>query len=447
MFIRLVVLFIFGVFYSMANAQEASSQSSHSPVVAIQHWQTAQHVPVYFVASHGLPMVDIQVLFQAGSVRDGDKPGLAQFTNAMLDEGTTRLTVDEIAARFDDVGAVFSNHAERDQATVALRSLIDPQYFDSALSTFNEVLTQPIFPKSNFERLKKQMLVSLNQNEQDPVALAKKTFMGTLYGNLPYNHPALGTIAGVNSITLEDIKAFYHRYYNASNAIVVMVGDMSTEQAHHIAEQITQSLPKGQPADPLVMAKSAIDSSQSQHVYFPAEQTTVLMGTVGITPQDPDYFPLMLGNYTLGGSGLVSRLFHQVREEHGLVYQIVSQLVPLAAQGPFFVFLQTRNAEAQRAIQMTQRIVQDFIEQGPSQAELDAAKKYTIGSFPLNLASNADILNQVAYIAFYGLPLDYLDTFRDKVNAVTVEEIKTALLKRLRPEEFLIVTVGGKSTE
>lgn len=413
-------------------------------VAPIQHWVTQHGTSVYWVPAHSVPMLDIQVLFYAGSARDGDKAGLAQLTNAMFDEGAGHLSADQIAEKFDAVGAQYMTATDRDSGAVGLRTLSDSAFLNPALETFLTVLSDPTFPENNFNRLKKQTLVALEQDQQNPVSVAKKQFLRSLYGSHPYNHSTMGTLEGVNSITVSDVQGFYQRYYNRHNAIINMVGDISDAQAHQVAEQISERLAEGQAADALPKAELA-KKTQSTHIGFPSGQTTVLMGQLGITPQDPQYFPLLVGNYILGGSGLVSRLFDEVREQRGLVYGINSQFIPLSGRGPFVVFLQTRNAKAHDAIALTDQVVQDFIAQGPKDSELTLAKQNLIGGFPLTIASNADLLSQISYIGFYGLPLDYLDTYRSRIAAVTRETVRDALQQAIQPKAFLQVTVGGGS--
>jgi zinc protease len=165
---------------------------------------------------------------------------------------------------------------------------------------------------------------------------------------------------------------------------------------------------------------------------------------VGITPQEPDYFPLVVGNYTLGSGGFVSRLYQQVREQRGLVYGIHSSFATLAARGPFTISLQTRNEEAANAEELTREILRKFIQEGVTDSELAAAQKNLLGSFPLELASNSDIMAQIVRLGFYQLPLDYLDTYRDNVASVTTEKVLTAFQKHVQPDALTKVVVGEK---
>jgi len=413
---------------------------SEHPVLNIQHWRTSQGVPVYFVHTPELPMVDIHVVFNAGSARDGDKPGVADLTCGLLDEGTQQLSADEIARRFDAVGANYHAGIRQDSGYVCLRSLTHADFLTSALDTFTQVLSQPIFSPESFERVRKQMLTGLEEGLQEPATLAQNAFYTALYPDHPYGHPLSGDIASVNQLTRDDVIRFYQQYYVASNALIALVGDIDKEQAHKIAEQLVGQLPTGNVAVLLDLASTAPVVSEAIH--FPSQQTTIYLGQVGITPADPDYFPLMVGNYTLGSGGMVSRLFHEVREQKGLVYGIHSSFMPLLARGPFSLKLQTRNEEAQNAIDLTCEVVKQFVQHGPTDAELSAAQKNILGGFPLELASNSNILGQLIRIGFYHLSLNYLDTYRDKIAAVSKSQICAAFQKHVRLDQLVRVTVG-----
>jgi zinc protease len=409
-------------------------------VLNIQHWRTSQGVPVYFVHTPELPMLDINVVFNAGASRDGDKPGVANLTSGLLDEGTQQLSADEIARRFDAVGANYHSGIRQDSGYLCLRSLTEPEFLNSALDTFTQVLGEPIFSVESFERVRKQMLIGLETGLQQPATLAQDAFYAALYPTHPYGHPLSGDIASVNQLTQEDVVSFYKQYYVANNALIALVGDIDKAQASKIAEQIVSRLPAGDVADSLELATAAPVVSKS--ILFPSQQTTIYLGQVSITPTDPDYFPLMVGNYTLGSGGMVSRLFHEVREQKGLVYGVHSSFMPLLARGLFSIKLQTRNEEAQNAIDLTRDVVKGFVEKGPTDAELSSAQKNILGGFPLELASNSNILGQLIRIGFYKLPLDYLDTYREKIAAVTQQQICTAFQKHVQLDQLVKVTVG-----
>lgn len=410
---------------------------------AIQHWQTANGAQVYFVEAPELPMVDIRVVFDAGSARDGRQPGLAMLTSGMLEEGAAGLDADTIARRFEDLGAQFSAGAYRDMATVGLRSLTKEAILKPALKTFTQVLSKPDFPQKALQRVRKQMLTGLQQQEQDPGSIASRAFYGALYGNHPYAAPSEGTIASVRGMQRRDLIDFYRRYYVARNAVIAIVGALDTGEAKRTAEEVTAGLAAGSHAAELPQP-AALEQAETLHIEYPSTQTHILMGQPGVARGDADYFALYVGNHILGGSGFGSRITEEVREKRGLSYSAYSYFSPMRAAGPFVLGLQTRNDSADKALQVLRETLEKFRNEGPTAKELDAAKKNITGGFPLKVDSNSDILGYIAMIGFYGLPLDYLDNFNANIEAITLQQIRDAFQRRVDPTHMVTVTVGKK---
>ncbi len=414
----------------------------------IQQWQSKQGSPVYFIQTKSLPMVDIQVVFDAGSARDGSQFGIADFTSGMLDTGAGEWNADQIAQRFEGVGANFGSGVSRDMAWVSLRTLTQQDLFDEALETLHVVLTDPKFNTSDFEREKNRTLAGLKQREESPGAIAQINYFETLYGDHPYAHPGSGFIETVQKFTREDLQTFYRQYYVKANAHVILVGDLTREHAEQVAEQLLEGLSEGQ--KPAVIPKVNMpEQGVNEHIEFPSQQTHVLSGLPGMYREDPDYFPLYVGNHILGGSGLVSLLFKEVREKRGLAYSSYSYFSPLLRKGPFTMGLQTRNDQTGKAIEVMTETLVEFINDGPTEAQLLAAKKNITGGFAMRFDTNGKLTRYAAMIGFYDLPLDYLETFQGKVEAVTVEQIKDAFQRRIKPELLQTISVGasGQSPE
>ena len=411
----------------------------------IENWQTSQGSRVYYVHTEGLPMVDIQVVFNAGSANDGQQFGLAALTADLLDAGAGKWNADELAQRFESVGAQFGISSSIDLATLTLRTLTEKPLFDKALETAQVILTQPTFKEADFKREKNRTLAGIKQQEESPGALASIAFYKALYVNHPYAHSESGDAKTVSAFKVADVKSFYKKYYVAANAIVVIVGDVSKEQAEQTAEKLLSGLPLGKKPESLPDVTMPLADGQ-QHIEFPSSQTHVLVGLPGSYRKDPDYFNLYVGNHILGGSGLVSKLFDEVREKRGLAYSASSSFMPLSKQGPFLISLQTRNDQTTQALQVLNQTLADFISKGPSDAELIAAKKNITGGFALRFDTNKKLANYVAMIGFYDMPLDYLDTFEQKVEAVTVASITEAFKRRVNPQLLQTITVG-KSAE
>lgn len=417
-----------------------STAVSAAPI--IEQWKTANGARVYYAAAPELPMVDIQVVFDAGAAQDKDLPGIALLTNAMLSEGAAGLTADEIAVAFDDIGAQFSNSSQRDMAVLSLRTLTDESALDKAISMFNTVLVKADFPDDAIQRLQKQMLLGLQGEKQSPGAIASRAFYKALYQDHPYASMPEGDEDVIPHLTVKSLQKFYQQYYVARNATVVLVGAVDREQAEAIAEQLLQGLPEGQMAAPKPSV-SALEKGETIVIDHPSTQTHLMMGQPGISRDDPDYFPLYVGNHILGGSGLVSLLSNEIREKRGLAYSAYSYFRPMHEKGPYQLGLQTRNDQAEEAFTVMQATLEAFILNGPSEAELTEAKQNITGGFALRLDSNSKIADYLAMIGFYGLPLDYLETFKDKVNRVTAEQVKEAYARRIHPDKLVTVLVGG----
>ncbi|MDQ2994572.1 MAG: insulinase family protein, partial [Pseudomonadota bacterium] len=329
-----------------------------------------------------------------------------------------------------------------DYAVVTLRSLADKHFLIPAVETFADVVTLPNFPEPQVTRIKKQIVNALQAEQQQPGSIVEKAFLKALYNGEPYGNPALGTLQTVPKLDKSDVQRFYQRYYVAANAHVVLVGDLSRNDAMKIAEQIVNKLPKGTAAKSLVSSQF-LAKPEIENIRFPSGQTHVLIGQRAIARSSPDYFPLYVGNHILGGGAMTSRLFESVREKEGLAYSVNSYFYPLQQPGPFLVSLQTRNKEATRAIQIARKTLQNFVETGPTDSELIATKNNIVNGFSLRLASNFAIFQNVIHLTTYQLPLNYLDTYCDNIKSVTKENVKTAFHNVINTNKLVTVTVGN----
>ncbi|MCG8670447.1 MAG: insulinase family protein [Pseudomonadales bacterium] len=385
---------------------ESKPVKSHQ--IDIETWNTNKGAKVLFVESHEVPMLDIRLVFNAGSARDGNQPGIARFTNAMLNEGTEKYSVDDIAKRFEGLGASFSNGAYRDMAVVSLRSLSDPKFRDSALDMFYEVVAKPNFPEESLERIRKQLLIALERQKQRPGSVASNAFFEHLYGDHPYGIEGGGTTESLPAINKQALIDFHQRYYVASNVVIAIVGDLSKEQANVISQNIDEVLVQGAPAARLPTPQG-LTENLAIHKAFPSSQSHVLFGTTSIKRSDPSRYALSVGNEILGGGGFSSRLNQIIRQDKGLAYSVYSYFSAMGAEGPFIMGLQTRNDQREKALAIIKETLEEFVSEGPTQQELDDAKQNIINSFPLSVASNSNMVSNLGAIGFYDLPLDYLD--------------------------------------
>ena len=426
--------------FALQSLAELDGKAPARRALDIQTWQTREGAKVLFVAAPELPMLDLRVTFAAGSSHDGEQPGLAMLTNAMLNEGIAGKDVTAIAEGFENLGAEFGNGAYRDMAVASLRSLSDPQQRTPALQLFVQVIGQPSFPADSLARIQNQMLASFEQQKQNPGKLAALALFDNLYGSHPYAHPSEGNAQSIPQITIKDLQAFHSKAYSAGNAVIALVGDLSRSEAEAIAGQVSQALPQG-PALPKVVQAAAPKPGQ-QHIEFPSSQTTLFLAQLGVDRQDPDYPALFLGNQILGGGGFGTRLMEEVREKRGLTYGVYSSFSPMQARGPFMINLQTRAELSEGTLQLVQDILREYLSTGPTHKDIDNAKRETAGSFPMSTASNADIVGQLGAIGFYDLPLTQLEDFMAHVQAQTVDSVKAAMQKHLSADAMLIVSAG-----
>jgi len=410
--------------------------------LAIQHWQTPEGARVIFVESHELPMLDVSVDFPAGSARDPvGKDGLAQLTHGLLDQGAGGLSDVAIAHRLADVGAILGGAFDRDRAGVSLRTLSSAAEKTAALDLLTRVLQQPEFPAAVLKREKQRMIAAIHEAEADPATVADKAFYRAVYGTHPYAHDESGDPAAITRLTRADLQAFYRTHYSAPNAVIALMGDVTRAEAEAIAARLAAGLSKS--AVVPALPQSAPAAASDTRIEHPSTQSHVLLGTVGVSRNDPDFFPLFVGNYVLGGGGFDSRLMREVRDKRGYAYSAYSYFLPMAAAGPFQLGLQTKRAQTGDALKVARDTVRQFIAEGPSEAELAQAKSNLVGGFPLRIDSNRKILEYLTVIGFYRLPLDYLDTWVDKVKAVDVAAVKQAFARRVDPDKLVTVVVGA----
>lgn len=423
------------------------SALSADAAVNIQHWQTSSGAEVYFVENHDLPIVDLSVNFAAGSARDtAEKSGLAGITRYMMTLGAAGMSDEVIANKLADIGAVLGGEFDGDRAALKLRTLSSEREQKQALDVFGKILQKPDFPASVLAREKARIISGLEESATQPEGMVNKAFMTALYGSHPYSLDESGEIATVAKLSVADLQAFYQQYYRANGAVIAMMGDLSRAQAEAIAESMASGLPKG-PANPAIAQVTYPQAPVTQRIAHPASQSHILLGYPGIKRGDPDLFPLYLGNYVLGGGGFVSRLTEEVREKRGLVYSVYSYFMPMAEVGTFQIGLQTKKEQADEALKIVRATLADFLAKGVTDAELKAAKANVIGGFPMRIDSNSKILDYLAVIGFYKLPLNYLDEYNSKVAAVTAAQIKDAFNRRLKPENFVTVIVGAPNTQ
>jgi zinc protease len=405
----------------------------------IQHWVAPSGAKVYFVESRSLPILDVQIDFVAGSGQDpAEKSGVASLTASLLEAGADNLDEEQISARLVDLGARLSASADHDKSSLTLRTLASVEEKSGALALLRTVLSAPTFPEAVLAREKTRTIEALKDAETRPGSILAKQFAAAIYPDHPYGRNA--TPASVAQITRDDLVAFYQARYAARRAVVSILGDVSRAEAEEIAQQLTAALPGGSTA--VELPAITLPQRNTIKVAHPATQSHIAIGLPAMKRSDPDYFALLVGNYTLGGGGFVSRLMKEVREKRGFAYSISSYFAPRVLAGPFEIGLQTKREQVGEALRVVEDVLGEFLTQGPTPQELAAAKKNLIDGQALRIDSNAKLLGYLSLIGFHGLPLDYLDQFPRKVEAITKDDVKAAFQRHVKPENLVTAIVA-----
>lgn len=406
----------------------------------IERFTTANGVRVDFVASREQPLIDVVVSFDAGSARDPEgKEGLASLTRQLLDTSTRVHDEQGLSDAFADLAVSLSGSVDEDRATVAWRNLSEAQVRDAAADLVAEVLTQPIFSPAIFIRERANAKAALKDALTRPEVLSERTFTANVYRDHPYGK--LPTLESLDRITREDLIAFHRAYYTRAAAHVAIVGDLDRAQAEQLADRITAKLPAGEAPKPLPPV--AQTQAHDERIAHPAQQAHLRLGLAVMTRDDPDYFPLLVGNHVLGGGGFGSRLVDEIREKRGYAYSVASVLEPRRQAGPFVIALQTRGKQAEEAMALARETLERFREQGPTAEELRRAQDNIAQGFGLRLDSNRKLIGYVSMMGYYNLPTDWLERYPQAVRAVTPQQVQDAFTRRIDPARLVTVRVGG----
>lgn len=411
--------------------------------VKIEHWVAPSGARVYFVETHVLPIVDIQVDFAAGSAYDpASKVGLASLTRSLLDAGAGGMSEESIADKLADTGARLSGATELDRANLSLRTLSSRAERDAALNLMRAIVQQPEFSAPALAREKARTIASIKDEDTRPDSIAIKRFYAALYPGHPYGYNA--TAETVSAIGRDDVASFHRNYYSAARSSVAIVGDVTRADAEAIAQKLTDGLPATGAGPAATVPEVTLPQRETVKVAHPATQSHIYVGVPGLKREDPDYFPLLVGNYILGGGGFESRLLNEVREKRGYAYSAYSYFLPNKQLGPFEIGLQTKRNQSEDAIKVVDDTLKAFLTKGPTEDELKRAKQNIVDGFALRIDSNKKLLDYVSMIGFYGLRLDYLEDYPKEVAKVTAAQIRDAFARRIRPENMVTVIVAGK---
>ena len=421
-------------------------------ILPIEKLDSYKGAKVLLVQTKALPMVDIEISIDAGDRYDpSNKSGLADMAAGLMNYGARGdkgvWTEAQIADEIADLGASIGVSAGGERTIMRIRSLSRKDLRDRAVQLAATMLSSPLYDAKILEREKQRSITNLLEAETKPEFVLDRRFKKSVYGNYPLgNSPS---VKSVSSVTVSDLMQFHKTFYRGDRIIISIVGDVDRTQAAEIAQLLLKKLPQSGPAIAALptFRRSPIEGLSEREIQIPfdSQQAHIVMGMTAIERNNPDYFPLLVGNYVLGGGGFVSRLMSEVREKRGLAYSVFSYFAPGKDTGIFQAGLQTKNDQGTLALEVLSSTIAKFIADGPSVSELLAAKSNLVNGYPLRIDNNRKLLDNVSSIAWNDLPIDTMEIWTKQVEAVTLEQVTAAFQKYLAMDRMKIVVLGAKS--
>lgn len=407
----------------------------------LAHREVLPNGVVLLVAERpSIPIVVVRAYVRAGSVYDPtDAGGLANLTADLLTRGTAKRTGPELDQAIEFVGGSLEGDASGDGATIGLSVL--RKDLALGLDLLAEVLLQPTFPEAELKRRSEEIVAGLQRSEQDPQTVANRSMAQLVYPGHPYSRPVSGTVESVRRLTREQVVAFHRENYRPDVVVISVVGDVTRDEIRRdlLARFGAWTAPAApRPAIPQALASPPVEARRIERNLT---QATVSLARPGIRQDHPDYFPLVVANYILGG-GSASRLYTKVREERGLAYSVYSGLGPGRYGSSYFVGLQTRLEAVDEAVRLVKEELARMAREPVTARELELAKAYLIGSYPLRIDTSGKMAGLLVAVEENQLGLDWPDRFKAGISRVTAADIRRVATTYMGPATFSSVTVG-----
>ena len=425
---------------------------SAQAILPIEKLDTYKGAKAYLVQTKTLPMVDIEVSIDAGDRYDpAGKSGLADMTAGLMNYGARGekglLSEAQIADEIADLGANIGLSVGGERAILRIRTLSRKDLRDRAVQLASAMLSTPTYDSNILAREKQRTITSLLEAETKPDYVLERRFKKMIYGTYPLADSP--SVKSVGAITVSDLQKFHQQFYRGDRMIVSIVGDVDQAQANEIVQTLLNRIPRSGPAiAPLPqLERSPIEPLAQREVQIPfdSQQAHIAMGMTAVARNNPDYFPLLVGNYVLGGGGFVSRLMSEVREKRGLAYSVFSYFAPGKDTGTFQAGLQTKSDQGSLALEVMSDTIAKFIADGPTPSELAAAKANLVNGYPLRIDNNRKLLDNVSSIVWNDLPLETMEVWAKQVDAVTLNQVSAAFQKYLAMDRMKIVVLGAQN--
>ncbi len=407
--------------------------------VKIKEVTSPSGITAWLVEDHTIPFTALELSFRGGTSLDAPgKRGATYLMAALLEEGAGDMRAQEYARALENLAASFSYDAGDDSVSISARFLTENR--EAAMDLLRITIHEPRFDQDALDRVRGQVLSGLRSDAKDPNDIAGKTFGADVYGNHPYATEGKGTVESVSGLTREDIQAAHRAVFARDRLFVSAVGDITAEELGRLLDNLLADLPETgapQPGPADVQVQGGV-----KVVEFDTPQSVAIFGHRGIDRDDPDFFAAYVLNQILGGGSFESRLMTEVREKRGLTYGVYSYLVPKDHAALYMGSVASANERIADSVQVIRDEWARMAREGVTEPELDAAKTYLTGAYPLRFDGNGPIASIMVGMQLQGLPIDYIATRNDQVNAVTLEDVNRVAAELLDPDGLYFVVVG-----
>lgn len=398
---------------------------------------------VLFLEQHALPIVEAHALVRVGSAQDSpDKAGLANLVSSLLDEGTMTLTSAQIAEQIEFVGGSIGARATEDYTTATVRTL--KKDVDLGLSLLADILQRPSFPKHEFERVRSELIGQVISEKDEPGTLAMKAFNQVVFTGHPYRWPVTGSEETLPKISHQDVLTFHSQHYFPNQTILSIVGDLSHDEAASLATKYFGAWKRGAPSSPKLPKPHSLERAAVKLIDKELTQSSIVIGHVGVSRSNPDYYAVSVMNQILGSGGFGSRLMDNIRDKQGLAYGVMSLFDARLVPGPFYISLQTRTEATNQAIAGVLHELRAMREAPVSDQELADAKAYLMGSFALRLDTTSKLAQTLGLVEFHNLGLDYFTHYPQWIERVTKEDVLRVAKQYLDPQRVALIVVGDQ---
>ena len=417
-----------------------AAHNQRGEAMEIQRIATPGGLEAWLVEEHRLPIIFVEMFWRAGASSEAEHlGGLVKMLSGLLDEGAGDLDSMAFQERLADLNIDLGFHASRDSFSLSMKTLTEN--VDAAFELLTLALTSPRFDKEAVERVRGQILAALKHESKEAEVLAARAWFATAFPEHAYGRPSRGTPESISAISSEDLRDWMQRALTRENIGISIVGDITADRVTRLLDASLAALP-ATPDIPIPAHTSPRGGGTRQVIPFPNPQSVIQFGHGGITRHDPLFIPAYVMNHILGGSVLVSRLGDEVREKRGLAYSVYSHLYALDHAGLFLGTLATENSRVGEALEQIRLQMARMRDEGVSEEELEAAKAYLTGSYPLRFDSGEKIAAQLSGIQRDELGIDYIEKRNALIQAVTLDDIRQAAQRILDPEQLLVVVVG-----